>query len=69
MIWFTHVYSQIRRQFDPYDSAARGEEGDCAGNNPTTLLLLGFADWMSVFLYHKFKSSKVIALLIDLVGL
>jgi len=35
----------------------------------TALLLLGFADWMSVFLNHKFKSSKVIALLIDLVGL
>ncbi|RJE86965.1 hypothetical protein D3P07_17455 [Paenibacillus sp. 1011MAR3C5] len=35
----------------------------------TSLMLLGFADWMSILLGHKFKSSKVIALLIDLVGL
>ncbi|MFF2888318.1 hypothetical protein [Paenibacillus sp. NPDC057967] len=35
----------------------------------TGLLLLGFADWISIFMNHKFKSSKVIALLIDLVGL
>ncbi|REK76740.1 hypothetical protein [Paenibacillus paeoniae] len=35
----------------------------------TSLLLLGFADWISIFMNHKFKSSKIIAILIDWVGL
>ncbi|MEK8126585.1 hypothetical protein WMW72_01540 [Paenibacillus filicis] len=33
------------------------------------IALLGTADWISIFLDHKFKSSKVIARLLDLVGL
>ncbi|RAV23255.1 hypothetical protein DQG23_03425 [Paenibacillus contaminans] len=33
------------------------------------ILFLGFADWMSIFLDHKFKSSKIIANLMEWIGL
>ncbi|MFC3746890.1 hypothetical protein [Paenibacillus sp. GCM10012306] len=33
------------------------------------IVLLGFADWISIFTDHKFKPTKLISMLLDLVGL
>jgi tryptophan-rich sensory protein len=34
-----------------------------------TIFLLGFADWISIFLEQQFKPSRVIAILIGWIGL
>jgi hypothetical protein len=33
------------------------------------IALLGFADWISIFLEHKFKSTKLISIIMDFFGI